>query len=227
MFPVVRMRTVTCRRTSTTTYMKNISWVAAFALLPGALLAQENQQKVRVHLVQINAPIHLLDHNTVESYFLYNITLAASYQQRLSRAWCPFVQLAYQGPTSTDTETAEAKEAISTTGFSVSAGNRFYQGGGTEPTGYYWIPMLRYGSARLNETTTAPDGHIQLTDIGAIGAFGYQQVWQGGLSCNVELGVHWFDRHYYDSTLLESAAVIDHRENGVAPHVAIRVGFAF
>ena len=197
-------------------------------LLPlGKLFAQSETQQERKNVMMISLPLHLIDNNNNESYFLFDLAFKVSYEQRVSKLFTPYVQVGFQGPLTFDLETAETQEQIKTSGVNLQVGNKFYFNSNKTPSGFYMSPQFTFNSVKLNEDGSVPGGYIRIQDFGFSGIFGYQIVRSKGFAMCAYTGAGIFRRNYFDSTMIESTTVINHNETGIRPYLGLQFGYAF
>ncbi|MBC6111877.1 hypothetical protein ACFOG5_06695 [Pedobacter fastidiosus] len=207
--------------------MKNFIFVLAILLPLGNSFAQSGTIKERKNVIMIGLPLNLIDNNTNESYFLFDLAFKVSYEHRLSQNFTPYIQLGYQGPRTYDLETAETQEKIKTSGINLQIGNKFFFNNTATPAGFYMSPQFTFNSVKLKEEGSVPGGYIRIKDYGLAGIIGYQMVRTKGFAMSVYTGASIFRRNYFDNTLIESAAVIDHNETGIRPYLGMQFGYAF
>lgn len=207
--------------------MKKIIIVLAILLPLGKLFAQSETQKERKNIVMISLPLHLIDNNNNESYFLFDLAFKVSYEHRLSKLFTTYVQLGFQGPLTFDLETAETQEQIKTSGVNLKVGNKFYFNSYKTPSGFFISPQFTFNSVKLNEDGSIPGGYIRIQDYGLAGIFGYQIVRSKGFAMCAYSGAGIFRRNYFDNTMIESTTVINHNETGIRPYLGLQLGYAF
>ena len=207
--------------------MKYLIIVLAILLPIGSLFAQSDTEKGRKNIVMISVPLHLIDNNNNESYFLFDLAFKASYEHRVSKLFTPYVQVGFHGPLTFDLETAEKQEEIKTAGINLQVGNKFYFNSNETPTGFYMSPQFTFNSIKLNEDGSVPGGYIKIQDYGLAGILGYQIVRSKGFAISAYTGAGVFRRNYYDDTMIESATVINHNETGIRPYLGFQFGYAF
>ena len=197
-------------------------------LLPlGKLFAQSETQQERKNVMMISLPLHLIDNNNNESYFLFDLAFKVSYEHRVGKLFTPYVQVGFQGPLTFDLETAETQEQIKTSGVNLQVGNKFYFNSNKTPSGFYMSPQFTFNSVKLNEDGSVPGGYIRIQDFGFSGIFGYQIVRSKGFAMCAYTGAGIFRRNYFDNTMIESTTVINHNETGIRPYLGLQFGYAF
>lgn len=207
--------------------MKKIIIVLAILLPLGKLFAQSDTNQERKNILMISLPLHLIDNNNNESYFLFDLAFKVSYEHRLSKCFTPYVQVGFHGPLTFDIETAETQEEIKTAGLNFQVGNKFYFNNNKSPSGFYMSPQFTFNTIKLNEDGSVPGGYIRIQDYGLAGIFGYQIVRSKGFAMCAYTGAGIFRRNYFDNTLIESTAVINHNETGIRPYLGFQLGYAF
>ena len=206
--------------------MKKIMLAMAF-LLPLCNLFAQSNQKERTNIVQMSIPLHLIDNNNNESYFLFDLAFKVSYERRLTKTLCPIIQIGYHGPLTFDIETAETQEEIKTRGLNLQVGNKFYFNANKTPSGFYLSPQFTFNSVKLFEDGSVPEGYIKIQDYGLAGLIGYQMVKAKGFAMDVFSGAGIFRRNYFDNTLIENPITINHNETGIRPFLGIKFGYSF
>ena len=207
--------------------MKKIIIVLAMLLPLGKLFAQSDTQQGRKNTLMMSLPLHLIDNNNNESYFLFDLAFKVSYEHRVNKLFTPYVQVGFHGPLTFDLETAETQEQIKTSGVNLQVGNKFYFNSNNTPSGFYMSPQFTFNSVKLNEDGSVPGGYIRIQDYGLAGIFGYQIVSANGLAVCAYTGAGIFRRNYFDNTMIESTTLINHNETSIRPYLGLQLGFAF
>ena len=206
--------------------MKQVSLSMALVLSMSTLHAQSEKQNF-TNSIQVNVPLHLIDNNSNESYFLFNLALKVSYEKRITKNLSPIIQLGYHGPLTFDLETAEAQEQIKSSGLNLQIGNKFYFNSLSSASGFYISPQLAYNTIKLFETGGVPEGYIKIQDYGLLGIIGYQLIKSNGFAMDFFSGTYLFRRNYFDNTMIESNSIVDHNEIGIKPCLGIKFGYSW
>lgn len=206
--------------------MKNIILYITLILSITVSFGQSEKQKNK-NVIQLNLPLHLIDNNSNESYFLFNLAFKVSYEKRITQFLCPIFQVGYHGPLTFDIETAEAQEQIKSSGLNLQAGNKFYLNSLSSASGFYVSPQLTFNSIKLFETGSIPNGYIKIQDYGLAGAIGYQLIKSNGFAMDFFSGISLFRRNYFDNTMIESNSIVNHNEIGIKPCLGIKFGYSW